>query len=158
MGGLVEVEAEMFSAKPGDRAGIAVESGLGNDGVVRPAVERDEKFIAPDGEGAAGFDELAIELFGLHRGAAVEALGEPTVAAIGQDGQADVGVDVEADFAGQAVEVEGVDVDGRVVFDGITAEVAGDDVAATETISLLVRKSVGVGRPSWTATWRQGAP
>jgi len=139
----------VFTGEPGDGARVAVEGGLSDDGVVGPSVEGDEELIAVDGDVAAGFDELAIELFGFHGGAALEALAEPAIAAVGQDGHHDVGVDVEADLAGQAVEVEEVDVDAEVVFDAVAVEVACDDVAARD--GLVVGSETSNSRTSATA-------
>ena len=41
-----------------------------------------------------------------------------------------VGVNVEADLAGEAIEMEEIDVDAEAVFDGVSGDVAGDDFFA----------------------------
>ena len=67
---------------------------MSEDGVVGAAVEADDDFLTMHAKVAAGLDELSVEMFGFHGGAALQALREPAVAAVGQDGQDDVGVDV----------------------------------------------------------------
>ena len=107
-----------------------IEAGLGDDGVVGASVERDDEFVSTDGEMAAGFDEFAVKLFGFHAFAALESVREPAVTPVGEHGQDDVGVDVQTHFAGEAIEVEEIDVDAEVVFDGVAGDVAGNDFFA----------------------------
>ena len=68
-------------------------------------VEGDDEFFSANGEMAAGFDEFAVKLFGFHAFAALESLREPSVTAVGEHGQDDIGVDVQTHFAGEAIEI-----------------------------------------------------
>ena len=77
-------------AEPGDGGGLLVEERLGDEGVVGAAIQGHEEVLIVDGDVAAGLDEFAVELCGFHGLAALEALGQPAVASVGQNGQDDI--------------------------------------------------------------------
>ena len=109
-----------------------VEACFAQNRVVGAAVEVDDETARLDFDAAAGFDELAIEVLRLGLAEAVEFFGQPAVAAIGDNRQGHVQVDIESDLAGQAIEVEEVDADAQAVFDAVAADVAQHHVTGAD--------------------------
>src|SRR5271170_2232222 len=121
-------------AQPGNGRAIAAQVGFAQDWVMSAAVEMDEQTSRFDLDAAAGFDELAVEVLRLGLGEAVQLLGQPAVAAIGDDRQGHVEVDIEPDLAGQAIKVEEVDADAQAVFNAVAARVAQYDIACANVV------------------------
>src|SRR5262249_47802882 len=78
------------AAQPGDAWALPVEAGLAEDRVVGPLVEMDHDAFGPDFDRAAGLDESAIQLLRLGLGKAVQARGQPAIAAVGDNCQGHV--------------------------------------------------------------------
>src|SRR6266852_2945797 len=93
------------------------------------AVEVDDDTVGGYLDPAGGFHELAIELLGLGLGKAVQLVGQPAVAAVGDHREGNVEIDVESDFTGQAIEVKEVHADAQAVLDAVAAGVAQHQVA-----------------------------
>jgi hypothetical protein len=115
--------------KPGDGGTGRSEVGFAKDGVVAAAIEVDGDLFRGHFDVAGSFDELSVEVFGLGLGEAFELAGEPTVAAMGNDGEDDVEVDVETHLARQAIQVEEVDADAQAVLNAVAARIARHKVA-----------------------------
>jgi hypothetical protein len=64
---------------------------------------------------ASGFHEFAIQLFRRSGFKTMELLGQPAVAAVGQNGQRSIQIDIEPHFTGQTIEVKEVDADTECV-------------------------------------------
>lgn len=93
------------------------------------AVEVDGDLFRGHFDVAGSFDELSVEIFGLGLGEAFELAGQPPVAAMGNDGEDDIEVDIETHLAGQAIQVEEVDADAQTILDAVAACVARHQVA-----------------------------
>lgn len=68
---------EWFSAGPGNAGGLGVEGRLPQDGVVGTFVEVDVDVIFGDADGAAGLDELPIQVLGLDSRETGQLVGQP---------------------------------------------------------------------------------
>ena len=121
-------EAEGLATGPGDRSGFGVEPGLPQDRVVRPFLEVDVDLIFGDANRPAGLDDLPAQPLGLRLGEAIQFARQPAIAPVGQDRQGRIQIDVERDFAGQAVEMEEVDAAPQRILDPVAARVARDDL------------------------------
>ena len=103
---------------------------------------------------ASGFHEFAIQLFRRSGFKTMELLGQPAVAAVGQNGQRSIQIDIEPHFTGQTIEVKEVDADTECVLNTIASGVAHDQRACT-LFGVVGKNSVGRSRPKpITATWR----
>ena len=96
------------------------------------AVEMDDDALPSDLHAAGGFHELAVEVLGLGLAEAVQVVRQPAVAAVGDHGQGNVQIDVETDFAGQAVQVEEVHAAAQAVLDAVAAGVTQHQVAGAD--------------------------
>src|SRR6266478_1709130 len=129
---LPEGELDAIASQPGDWRGVLVEGRLAENGVVTAAVKGNEEPAAgSDLNQAAGFDELAVKLLRLGLLEAFQLMGEPAVTAVGDHRQGHVEVDVQADLARQAVEMEEVDVGAQSVFDAVASGVVDNQLART---------------------------
>src|SRR6266849_2126069 len=82
-----------------------------------------------DFHNASGLHKAPVQLFGLGLVKAVQPGSQPAVATVGDDGQRDVEIDIEAYLARQAVEVEEVDADPQGIFNTVPTGIACDQVA-----------------------------
>jgi hypothetical protein len=115
--------------KPGDRWAGRSDGGFVEDRVVAAAVEMDGDLFGGHFDVAGRDHELAIEVFGLRLGEAFEFAGQPSIAAMGDDGEDNIEVDVETHLAGEAIDMEEVDADAQAVLDAVAARVARHEVA-----------------------------
>jgi len=120
---------ESAFVEPGDGRTGRSEVGFVKDRVVAAAIEVDGDLFRGHFDVAGSFDELAVEVFGLGLGETFELARQPTVAAMGDDGEDDVEVDVETHLARQAIQVEEVDADAQAVLDAVATCVARHEVA-----------------------------
>ena len=72
-------------------------------------------------------NKFSIELFWLHAFASPQMLREPPITAVRKYGHDNISMNIESHFAGKAIEVEEVDVDTKIVFDGVSLNIPGDD-------------------------------
>jgi hypothetical protein len=81
-------------------------------------------------------------------------LGQPAVAAIGQDGQGSVQIDIESHFPGETIEVKEVDADTERVLNPMASGIANNQ-RPCPVFGILDKNRVGCSRPKpVTATWR----
>src|SRR5262245_4722943 len=120
---------ESTVVEPGNGGTSRSEVGFTKDWVVAAAVEVDGDLFRGHFDVAGSFDELSVEVFGLGLGEAFELVGQPPVAAMGNDGEDDIKVDVETHLARQAIQVEEVDADAQAVLDAVAARVARHQIA-----------------------------
>ena len=84
---------------------------------MRPLPEVDVDLIRGDANRPAGLDDLAAEALGLRVAEAIPFARQPAIAPVGHDRQGRVQINVEGDFAGQAVEMEEVDPAAQGILD-----------------------------------------
>ena len=137
------VEVDAIAVQPRDGRAVVVESGFAEDRIVAAAVEGDEEPTAgSDFDLAAGFDELAVELLRLGLLEALELTSQPAVATVGDHRQSHVEVDVQADLAGEAIEVEEVDVRSQAVLDAVASGIMGDELAGAH-LEVIGQEQIG---------------
>src|SRR5260370_35376512 len=112
------------------------------------AVEVDDDTVGGYLDPAGGFHELAIELLGLGLGKAVQLVGQPAVAAVGDHREGNVEIDVESDFTGQAIEVKEVHADAQAVLDAVAAGGARPPGGRGELDSRWQEERRGVAAPA----------
>jgi hypothetical protein len=78
---------------------------------------------------ASGGDHPLKKLLGLGRATAQQTRRQPAVATVGDHRQGQFEIHVEADFAGQAIEVEEIDADPQGIFNAISSQKACDQLA-----------------------------
>ena len=94
------------------------------------SLEANDQLLWRHCDESLGRDEEAVELLGSRLLVTPQALADPPVAAIGQNGKRCVQVHVESDLARQTVEMEEVDTDPKTILYAIAARVTDDDISS----------------------------
>jgi len=115
--------------KPRDGSLLAAESGLAEDRIVAALVEMHHDAVRLDFDSARRLHEAPVHLLRRSFLIAPQPAGQPALAAVGDDGQRRVQVDVQPHLAGEAIEVEEIDADSQAVFHAIASGVADDQSA-----------------------------
>src|SRR6266850_8566501 len=113
--------------------------------------------VGVDLNSAGGFHELAVEFLGLGLVKAVQLVGQPAVAAVGDDREGNVEIYIESDFTGQAIEVEEVDADAQAVFDAVAAGVAQHQITGSDLEVVGEKQGIAFAAPASHSDLTQAA-
>ncbi len=113
------LEHHAHSSQPWDRRTVPIERGFFEDRVVRAFVEPHLEPITLDLYDASGPHEPLVGLLWFDLLVTRQPSRQPAVAAMCNHRQRHIKVHIEADFAGQAVEVEEIHANSQSVFDSV---------------------------------------
>jgi len=99
------------------------------DRVVRSAIELHHDPLRRHRDLTGGLHELAVQVLRLRFVEPLESAGQPAVTAVADHRERDIEIDVQADFAGQTIEMEKIHADAQAILDAVASRVTDHQIA-----------------------------